>query len=97
MGLYPVLLNLIQVLLTFYGYVLIATAVISWIPDLADTQLGQLLNRLTEPYLRPFLRFIPPLSLGGVQFDVAFIVAVIVYFFIEQGVVYVLAAIVRGL
>ncbi|MCL6515393.1 YggT family protein [Alicyclobacillus sp.] len=97
MELYAGLLNFIQALLSLYGYVLIATAVISWIPDLAETQLGQWLSRLTEPYLRPFRRWIPPLQVGGVAFDLSFLVAVVVYFFVEQGVMYVLDAVVRTL
>ncbi|MCL6598339.1 YggT family protein [Alicyclobacillus macrosporangiidus] len=97
MELYTALLNLIQAVLSLYGYVLIATAVISWIPDLAETQLGQILSRLTEPYLRPFRRYIPPLQFGGVAFDLSFLVAVVVYFFLEQGVMYVLVSVVRTL
>jgi YggT family protein len=89
MGNYGVLITLIQIvqgLLTVYFYILIATAFISWVPDLAETQLGQLLHRLTDPYLQPFRRFIPPLQFGGVMLDVSFIVAVIVYFFIQRGI-----------
>lgn len=97
MNLYVQLFNVVQAALWAYGYLLIATAVISWLPDLAETQLGQLLARVTEPYLRLFRRFIPPLPIGGITLDLSYIVAVIVYFFVQEGVVTVLAALLRGL
>jgi len=90
MGFYIWIYNVVNGLLVAYGYVLIATAIISWIPDLAGTQLGRILTRITEPYLRLFRRFIPPLRLGAVMLDLSFIVAVIVYFFIREGIMSVL-------
>ncbi|WDL97433.1 YggT family protein [Alicyclobacillus sp. ALC3] len=90
-----IVLSLIQVVLTVYGYVLIATAVLSWVPDLAQTRLGLFLYKVTEPYLGLFRRYIPPLRIGGVGIDISFIVAVIVYFFLQAGILSVLSAIVR--
>jgi YggT family protein len=95
MGLYISFLNIVQGLLSAYGYILIATAIISWIPDLAETQLGQILTRVTLPYLRLFRR-IPPVQLGGILLDLSWIVAVIVYFFIQQGVMFVLWTLLRS-
>lgn len=92
MGIY-VVLNIVNGVLAAYGYVLIATAIISWIPDLASTQLGQILDRLSDPYLRIFRRFIPPVQLGGIMLDVAFLVAIIVYFFVERGIMAVLVGV----
>lgn len=85
-----VILNIIQTILQVYGYLLIAAAVMSWIPDLTDTQIGQLLIRLTDPYLALFRRIIPSLPLGGIAIDISFIVAVIVYFFVEREIIHVL-------
>lgn len=93
---YAQLFNMIQTILGLYGYVLLATAIMSWIPDLAQTKLGDWLTRLTEPYLKLF-RFIPPLQLGGIALDISFIVAVVVYFLAEQGVITILYAVVRGI
>lgn len=97
MSLFGTLVNIIQVLLSIYWYILIATAVISWIPDLAETQLGQLLHRISEPYLQVFRRFIRPLQVGGVMLDISYIVALAVYYFIELGVSAVLNLIVRSI
>jgi YggT family protein len=96
MGIY-VILNIIGTLLSVYGYVLIATAIISWIPDLATTQLGQILDKLTDPYLRIFRRFLRPLQFGGIMLDIAFLVAIIVYFPLESEVMRILYAIVGSL
>jgi YggT family protein len=94
---YVAVINVVQAILTVYWFLLIATAVISWVPDLAETQLGQLLARLTDPYLRLFRRYIPGIPLGGVVLDLSFIVAVIVFYFIEEGIMSVLIALLRGL
>ncbi|RIV28227.1 YggT family protein [Alicyclobacillaceae bacterium I2511] len=93
-GVYTVLLNIIEVILALYGYILIAAAIITWIPDLDATQVGHWLHRLTEPYLLIFRRIIPPLQLGGMMLDLSYIVALIVYFFIRQGVLAVLVSLV---
>ncbi len=87
---YTVLLNIIEVILALYGYILIAVAIISWIPDLESTQVGHWLHRLTEPYLAVFRRIIPPLRVGGIMLDLSYIVALVAYFFIRQGVLAVL-------
>lgn len=92
MGVY-VLLNIINTILAVYGYVLIATAIISWIPDLSSTQLGQILDRLSAPYLRIFRRVIRPIQFGGIMLDIAFLVAIIVYFPVESGVMRILYAV----
>ncbi|MCL6445511.1 MAG: YggT family protein, partial [Alicyclobacillus sp.] len=76
--------------------VLIAVAVISWLPDLAETRFGVVLQRMAEPYLQPFRKYIPSLPIGGVQLDVSFIVAVIVYFLLQEFVLSVLTAVVKG-
>lgn len=96
MSVYLVLLNVVQTILSIYWYILIAAAVITWVPDLMDTQLGHLLTRITDPYLGLFRRFIPMVQLGGVGLDLSYIVAVIVYFFVQQGVMRVLYSLLRG-
>ncbi|WP_067931553.1 YggT family protein [Alicyclobacillus kakegawensis] len=84
------ILNLIYILLEIYGYLLIAAALMTWIPNLGDTPIGQLLTRLTEPYLGIFRRFIPPLPFGGIRLDLSFLVAIVVYFFLENMVISIL-------
>ncbi|MNP59373.1 YGGT family protein [compost metagenome] len=33
----------------------------SWLPNVRDSFIGELLGKLVEPYLAPFRRFIPPI------------------------------------
>lgn len=81
------LIYIIQTVLNIYGYVLIAAAIASWIPDIARTQLGYVIRRLTDPYLNLFRRFIPSVNLGGVMLDLGYLVGVIVYFAVISKVI----------
>lgn len=49
-----VFFEFILVLLQIYYYMLIATILLSWFPDLRTTGWYQSLQRLTQPYLRLF-------------------------------------------
>jgi len=65
----PVLASMLQL----YGFVLLARALVSWIPNLGpDNPIVQLLYQITEPVLEPIRRLIPPL--GG-TIDISILVA----------------------
>ncbi|MBW7995745.1 MAG: YggT family protein [Candidatus Glassbacteria bacterium] len=68
------LYNLLDKLLTFYGYLLLARIIISWFHVDHRQPWVRLLVRVTEPFLQPFRALIPPL--GGMDFSpiVAFFV-----------------------
>ena len=82
------LLNLIHAVISIYYWVLICSAVMSWLIafNVVNTrnqlvaQLSDLLYRLTEPVLRPIRRVIP--TLGGV--DISFVVAILLLYFIND-------------
>jgi len=67
------------------GYVLM-----SWLPNLRESFIGELLGKLVEPYLSVFRRIIPPiggvldlspiLAVFALQFVAAGLIAVITYF-----------------
>jgi YggT family protein len=57
--------KLIFTLLMTYFVLIIARVIVSWIANQSQHPLIPLLYQLTEPVLRPFNRFIPPL--GGVD------------------------------
>jgi len=61
---------------------LIIYILMSWIPASRDTALGQFLEKLCEPYLGFFRKFIPPIGM----IDFSPIIALIVLTFIEQGI-----------
>ena len=66
-------LNVILLALQLYTWVLIASAVLSWLVAFNVVnrsnpyvrQIGQALEKLTEPLLRPIRRFLP--DLGGID------------------------------
>ncbi|GIM47468.1 putative membrane protein YlmG [Collibacillus ludicampi] len=80
------LFNLIRWILNIYYYILIARILMSWVPGMERTPIGGILYRLTEPYLSPFRRIIPPISFGGMGLDLSPIVAFLAYSFLEGGI-----------
>jgi YggT family protein len=65
----PLLVSFLQI----YSFVLLARALVSWIPNLDPSNpIVQLIYQLTEPVLDPIRRLIPPL--GG-TFDISILVA----------------------
>ena len=75
------ILSLISSLFSLYSFLIIAYCLLSWFPGAYQTQLGQLLIKVCQPYLRLF-DFIPPIA--GISF--APVVALIVLQFVEKGV-----------
>ncbi|MED1796887.1 YggT family protein [Brevibacillus nitrificans] len=75
------LLTILDFAFTVYQYMIIAYILMSWVPQMRETGIGQLLERLVEPYLAPFRRFIP--TLGFI--DISPIVALIALRFASYG------------
>lgn len=86
------LLDVIIVVLNIYVYVLIASAVLSWLIafNVVNTRnqfvatLWDMLYRVTEPVLRPIRAILP--NLGGI--DVSPVVVLLIIFFIERVIDY---------
>ena len=82
------LLNLILRILDLYSYVIIATAIMSWllasevstIRNAFVRSVWNFLNALTEPLLRPIRRVLP--SLGGI--DVSPIILLLLLMFVQE-------------
>ena len=65
--------EILSMVLQLYSYVLLARALLSWIPNLDPyNPIVQILFRITEPVLDPIRKLIPPL--GG-MIDISIIVA----------------------
>ena len=85
------LIDLILVVLQLYRYVLIATIILSWLISFnvintrnqAVYQINMILNRLTEPLLRPIRRIIPPIS--GLDFSP--LILLLILFFVERLII----------
>ncbi|MBG9944881.1 YggT family protein [Brevibacillus formosus] len=76
-----VFVDILDFAFTVYQYMIIAYILMSWVPQMRGTGIGQLLERLVEPYLAPFRRFIPPLGF----IDISPIVALIALRFAQSG------------
>jgi YggT family protein len=92
---------LIHTVIWLYIYILIATAVLSWLVafnvvnmrnDLVRS-ISYFLYQATEPALRPIRNFVP--NLGGL--DISFIVLMIGLMFLDQLVIWLYAKIVFGI
>ena len=77
----------IWILYTIYRYMLIIYVLMSWLPSVRESFVGEMLGKLVEPYLKPFRRFIPPI--GG-MLDISPIVAFFSLWFVAQGLIAVL-------
>ena len=84
------IVDLIDTILEIYTWVLIGSAIFSWLLafNVLDTRnrlvytLGDFFYRVTEPVLRPIRRFVP--LLGGV--DVSFIVLILAIWFVRKHI-----------
>lgn len=52
-------LNVIQI----YSFLLIASILMSWLPNAKESRIGQMLAKITDPYLDIFRKIIPPLGM----------------------------------
>ncbi|MGN7357707.1 YggT family protein [Paenibacillus sp. SAF-054] len=75
--------TIVHYLFQIYFYMIIVYVLMSWLPNLRENFIGELLAKLVEPYLSSFRRFIPPI-MG--MLDISPIIALFVLQFAEQGV-----------
>ncbi|WP_027088363.1 YggT family protein [Cohnella panacarvi] len=72
----------IDTLADIYFYMILIYVLMSWLPNVRESFIGEMLGKLVEPYLRPFRRLIPPI--GGIL-DISPIVALIALRFVALG------------
>jgi YggT family protein len=70
-----------------YSFAIIIYILMSWLPGLQESKFGQILEKIVEPYLSIFRKFIP--SIGMI--DISPIVALLALNFIQRGVFSVLS------
>ncbi len=86
------LANLINAVITIYIWLLIASAILSWLVtfNVVNTRnrfvyvVGDFLYRITEPALRPIRKVLP--SLGGI--DLSPVVLILILFFLRDFILY---------
>lgn len=75
--LYQIIIQAIEI----YSYVLIIYILMSWFPGARESSFGNIITRLSEPYLEPFRKIIPPLGM----IDISPIVAIFVLRYLVPG------------
>lgn len=75
-------MNVIVYAFQIYSFMLIAYILMSWIPAMQGSTIGKLLEKVCEPYLAFFRKFIPPIGM----IDISPIVAIFVLNYIQKGV-----------
>ena len=77
-----IVIQLLLIFLQLYSYILLARALISWIPNLDPYHPAvQFLYSITEPVLEPIRKLVPPL--GG-MIDISMIIAFFGIIVLEQ-------------
>lgn len=74
------MLYLIFKLIDLYSWILVIYAMLSWIPSLRDSKVGEIISKVSVPYLNLFKDL--PLQFGGFDFTVA--VAILALQLIER-------------
>ncbi|MBX4149925.1 YggT family protein [Paenibacillus sp. FSL W7-1279] len=77
------IISVVSTLFRIYFYMILVYVLMSWLPNVRESFVGELLGKLVEPYLAPFRRFIPPI-MGMI--DISPIVALFVLQLAERGV-----------
>ncbi|EMF46416.1 hypothetical protein B481_2170 [Planococcus halocryophilus Or1] len=55
----------------------------SWVPSIKESSFGQMISKITDPYLDIFRRFIPPIGM----IDISPIVAIFTLNLASQGII----------
>ncbi|MFD2616956.1 YggT family protein [Terrilactibacillus laevilacticus] len=75
--------DIVARIIEIYSWILIIYILMSWVPNVKSSSIGQLFERLCEPFLEPFRRIIPPI--GG-MIDISPIAAFFVLNLASRGV-----------
>jgi YggT family protein len=73
--------EIIDIVLTFYMYIIIARALISWVNPDPYNPIVQFLFRVTEPVLNPLRRLVPVWKLG---IDLSPMIAILIIIFLQR-------------
>ncbi|TWT04709.1 YggT family protein [Planomicrobium sp. CPCC 101079] len=57
------ILGILLTAINIYSYLLIASILMSWLPNARESSIGQMLAKVTDPYLDIFRKIIPPLGM----------------------------------
>ena len=80
MGVIQVIAGVLNFLLLIYVFVLLGRLVLEWIPRGFGLVLAEVVYTVTDPPIRLFRRFIPPLRVGAVAIDFGFALTMLLCF-----------------
>jgi YggT family protein len=66
--------SLLIQLIGIYKWMLIIYILMSWFPNMRDSQIGTILTKACEPFLEPFRKIIPPIGMMDLSPLAAFLV-----------------------
>lgn len=75
------IINILYQAIGLYSILLIIYIFMSWVPNSRESSIGRFLERICDPYLEPFRKFIP--SFGMI--DISPIVAILVLNLARSG------------
>lgn len=78
--------TVIRFVLQIYTFMIFGYILLSWVPQLRDSAIGDFLGKMVEPFLRPFKQIIPPIGM----IDVSAIVALFTLYLAEEGLIFLL-------
>ena len=81
-----VLARFITTLFTIYQFMIFGYILMSWIPSLQQSAIGEFLGKLVEPYLSIFRKIIPPIGM----IDISPIIALFALQYIRMGLLIVI-------
>lgn len=76
--------RILYYLLEIYSFVIVIDALMSWVPSIRDSSLGQFIDRMVEPYVRLF-RQGPLLKLMyATGIDISPVIALFLIYFVQS-------------
>lgn len=76
------ILTFVHYAFQIYWFAIIIYILMSWLPGLQNSSFGRLLDKIVDPYLSIFRKFIPTIGM----IDISPIVALLALNFIQRGV-----------
>ncbi|ADH99173.1 YggT family protein [Salisediminibacterium selenitireducens] len=69
-------------IMTIYMFICFIYIIMSWIPNARESNFGQMIGRIVEPYFAPFRSIIPPIGM----IDISPLIAIFALNFAIRGV-----------
>ena len=88
----PVFIRAVQYFATFLQFLILARVIMSWLPNMRGSAVGQFLFALSEPILGPVRKLLQKTPLGGpgMMLDLAPIASFLIILFSERLIIGVL-------